>query len=70
MTRFLSNTLSGELAPEHEAVAKEVLRTKCVIGLLRDKMETMRRLSVLFAARGPARTQRTDKCQERLLYWD
>ena len=48
MTRFLSNALSGELTPEHEAIAKEVLRTKCLIGLLRDKTETLRRLDVFF----------------------
>lgn len=70
MTRFLSNSLSGELTPEHEAIAKEVLRTKCLIGLLRDKTETMRRLEVLFSARAVERTPRRDLCQEKLLYWD
>lgn len=70
MTRFLSNTLSGELTPEHEAIAREVLRTKCIVGLLREKTETMRRLEVLFNHRTRERSQRTDECQEKLLYWD
>jgi len=70
MTRFLSNTLSGELAPEHVAIAKEVLRTKCLIGLLRDKTETMRRLDVFFNFRAIEHTQRREECQEKLLYWD
>ncbi|KAL7530259.1 hypothetical protein ACHAWF_003304 [Thalassiosira exigua] len=72
MTRFLSNALSGELTPEHEATAKDVLRTKCIVGLLHDKTETMRRLEVLFdrGGRSVPRSRRRDECQEKLLYWD
>eukprot|EP01083_Nonionella_stella_P045150 121350_1 len=70
MTRFLSNTLSGELTPEHEAIAKEVLRTKCLVGLLRDKTETMRRLEVFFNLKANERNQRREECEEKLLYWD
>jgi len=70
MTRFLSNTLSGELTPQHEAIAKEVLRTKCLIGLLRDKTETVRRLEVFFNMKAKERTQRREECEEKLLYWD
>ena len=70
MTRFLSNTLSGELNDEQVAIAKEVLRTKCLIGLLRDKTETMRRLDVFFNLRAIEHTQRREECQEKLLYWD
>jgi len=71
MTRFLSNTLSGELTPQHEAIAKEILRTKCLIGLLRDKTETMRRLEVLFNLKAKEkRSKRREECQEKLLYWD
>ena len=70
MTRFLSNTLSGELTPQHEAIAKEVLRTKCIIGLLRDKTETMRRLEVFFNLKATEKSKRREECQEKLLYWD
>ena len=69
MTRFLSNTLSGQLTPEHEAIAKEVLRTKCLIGLLRDKTESMRRLGAFLNIKSDRSHIRID-CQEKLLYWD
>ena len=71
MTRFLSNSLSGELTPEHEAIAKEVLRTKCIIGLLQEKAESMRRLEKLFDVSNNAeKSQRRYDCQEKLWYWD
>ncbi|KAL3805049.1 hypothetical protein HJC23_003277 [Cyclotella cryptica] len=69
MTRFLSNTLAGQLRPEHEAIAKEVLRTKCIIGLLTEKTESMRRLELFFQGK-VERTQRREECTEKLLYWD
>ncbi len=71
MTRFLSNTLSGELTPEHEAIANEVLRAKCLVGMLRDKVETMRRLNIILNMKSDVRDhQRLDECQEKLLFWD
>lgn len=69
MTRFLSNSLSGELTPEHEAIAREVLRTKCIIGLLEEKVESMRRLEILFDVKAE-KSQRRYDCQEKLWYWD
>ena len=69
MTRFLSNSLAGELTPEHEAIAKEVLRTKCIIGLLQEKAESMRRLEILFDVKAE-KSQRRYDCQEKLWYWD
>lgn len=71
MTRFLSNTLSGELTPAHEAIAKEVLRAKCLVGLLRDKAETMRRLNIIFKTKSDFRDRRREEeCQDKLLFWD
>mmetsp|Transcript_28892 Transcript_28892/g.61005 ORF Transcript_28892/g.61005 Transcript_28892/m.61005 type:complete len:502 (+) Transcript_28892:132-1637(+) len=70
MTRFLSNALSGELTPQHEAIAKEVLRTKCIVGLIRDKTETMRRLEMFFNLKAIERSNRREECKEKLLYWD
>jgi hypothetical protein len=61
MTRFLSNTIAGQLRPEHEAIAKEVLRTKCIIGLLSDKTESMRRLEMFFNSK-TEQSQRRDDC--------
>lgn len=69
MTRFLSNSLSGELTPEHEGIAKEVLRTKCIIGLLQEKAESMRRFEMLFDVKAE-KSQRRYDCQEKLWYWD
>lgn len=69
MTRFLSNASEGPLTPQHEAIAKEVLRTKCLIGLLREKTETMRRLESFFNWKAD-RSQRRMECEEKLLYWD
>ncbi|KAL7466660.1 hypothetical protein ACHAXS_011339 [Conticribra weissflogii] len=69
MTRFLSNAPEGPLTPEHEAIAKEVLRKKCLIGLLREKTETMRRLESFFNWKAD-RSQRRMECEEKLLYWD
>ena len=70
LTRFLTGTYSGKLGPEHEAVAKEVLRTKCLVGLLKEKTETMRRFSFLFDNLMIERSQRSAECTEKLLYWD
>ena len=61
MTRFLSNTLAGKLLPEHEAMAKEVLRTKCIIGLLSEKTESLRRLELFFNTKAE-RSKRRDDC--------
>lgn len=71
LTRFLSNTLSGELTTEHEAIAKEVLRSKCLVGLLHNKAETMRRLSIIFNTKSDVRyRRRSEECEEKILYWD
>ena len=72
MTRFLSNTLSGELTTEHEAIAKEVLRSKCLVGLLHNKAETMRRLTIIFNTKSDVTYsyRRSEECEEKILYWD
>ena len=44
MVRFLSNELERDLTPRHLEVAKEVLRTKSLVGLLSEKGETFARL--------------------------
>ena len=38
MTRFLSNKRQERIGPEHLQLAKEILRTKCLVGLY-DEME-------------------------------
>ena len=44
MTRFLTNELSGELSEDNLTVAKEVLRQKCLVGLLEEKGESFERM--------------------------
>lgn len=48
MTRFLSNQRTKELSAEDLVVAKEVLRRKCLVGLLSDKGESMTRFLKYF----------------------
>ena len=68
MTRFLSNTLAGKLLPEHEAMAKEVLRTKCIIGLLSEKTESLRRLELFFNTKAE-RSKMRDDCTGETKSW-
>ena len=67
MVRFLSNELERDLTERHLEVAKEVLRKKCLIGLLTEKGDTFMRLERYFGWMfdGPE----AKSCQERLLHW-
>lgn len=67
MTRFLSNQLSGELTQVHEAIAKEVLRQKCLVGLLSQKAQSMERFERYFGWRYVG--QKMEYCQDQLLNW-
>jgi len=48
MTRFLSNTFKRELNNDDLEIAKEVLRRKCLIGLLSQKAESFDRIQQYF----------------------
>lgn len=48
MTRVLSNTLEDELTTTHLEIAKHVLEDRCIVGLLRSKGESMRRIENYF----------------------
>lgn len=41
MTRFLSKQMSGEVTEQHLEIAKEILRTKFVVGILKDLNKTI-----------------------------
>uniref|UniRef100_A0A7S4MGW3 Sulfotransferase domain-containing protein n=1 Tax=Odontella aurita TaxID=265563 RepID=A0A7S4MGW3_9STRA len=70
MVRFLSNELERDLTTKHLAVAKEVLRQKCLVGLLTDKGETFMRLERYFGWAARRESDPSSKeCQERLLHW-
>jgi len=66
VTRFLSNSLSGELTPQHEAVAREFLKKKCLIGLLSEKGQSMERFQSYFGWSGES--DKIDDCRERQLF--
>ena len=52
MTRFLTNELTKpELSEDDLNIAKEILRKKCLIGLLEEKGETMERIQRYFGWR-------------------
>ena len=67
MTRLLSNELENDLTLQHLEIAKEVLRKKCIIGMLEDKSESWDRLERFFGWKFPTVQQRA--CQERILHW-
>lgn len=48
MTRFVTNRLAGPLSPQDLQSAKNILRAKCLIGLLDKKEETMKRFNKYF----------------------
>eukprot|EP00591_Stephanopyxis_turris_P016685 CAMPEP_0195537986 /NCGR_PEP_ID=MMETSP0794_2-20130614/49023_1 /TAXON_ID=515487 /ORGANISM="Stephanopyxis turris, Strain CCMP 815" /LENGTH=239 /DNA_ID=CAMNT_0040671895 /DNA_START=35 /DNA_END=751 /DNA_ORIENTATION=- len=66
MTRFLSGQLSGEVTSEHLELAKKILRTKTLIGLL-PKIETsMERFAIYYGWELVNRPHRL-KCVQRHL---
>lgn len=67
MVRFLSNELEGDLTEAHLAIAKEVLRQKCLIGLLEQKTESFVRFEKYFGW-GPKNEDERD-CRDKLLHW-
>jgi len=65
--RFLSNELVRDLNERHLQMAKEVLRQKCLIGLLEEKSESFLRFSRYFGWQ--PRTLQQTECRDRLLHW-
>ena len=68
MTRFLSNELLGDLTAHHLDIAKEVLRRKCLVGLLDEKSESWLRFQKFFAWQ--FYNQEMRECQVELLFWN
>mmetsp|Transcript_475 Transcript_475/g.944 ORF Transcript_475/g.944 Transcript_475/m.944 type:complete len:1172 (-) Transcript_475:117-3632(-) len=68
MTRFLTNELTkGELTENDLTIAKEVLRQKCLVGLLEEKGETFERIQKYFGWR--PRNEEQQNCLEKKLEW-
>ncbi|KAI2492770.1 hypothetical protein MHU86_21775 [Fragilaria crotonensis] len=66
LVRFLSGELEGDLNDDHLAMAKEVLREKCLIGLLHRKEESFLRFEKYFGW-VPVSKFQTD-CRNRVLH--
>mmetsp|Transcript_9242 Transcript_9242/g.18447 ORF Transcript_9242/g.18447 Transcript_9242/m.18447 type:complete len:1209 (+) Transcript_9242:186-3812(+) len=68
MTRFLTNELTkGELTDDDLLVAKEVLKKKCLIGLLEEKAETFDRIEKYFGWK--PKNSSEQECLEKKLEW-
>ncbi len=71
MTRFLTGKMGGELTPDDEALAKEILRTKSLVGLLSKKAESMRRFKQYFNWKSNYDNDKMfgQECEDKLLHW-
>ena len=67
MTRFLSNNMGDEVSLAHVSLAKEVLKKKCLVGLLKQKSESMRRFERYF--NWNIDSERADDCHTKMLDW-
>jgi len=68
MTRFLTNQLKkGELTRDDVNLAKEILRRKCLVGLLKEKGESFARFERYFGF--PVRSDAEKECHEKKLQW-
>jgi hypothetical protein len=68
MTRFLSNAKEDELTAEHLAIAKKVLETKCLVGLLKFKGESLSRIETYFG--WTIDGEKASDCHMKLLDWN
>jgi hypothetical protein len=67
MVRFLSNELVGDLTTRHLDIAKEVLRRKCLVGLLEGKSGSFLRFQKFFGWQ--FYNQEMRDCQDKILNW-
>jgi hypothetical protein len=67
MVRFLSNELVGDLTPRHLDIAKEVLRRKCLVGLLEEKTGSFLRFQKFFGWQ--FYNEEMHDCQDKILNW-
>merc|ERR1712183_159655 len=68
MVRMLTGYMSGPLDVMHLNTAKEILRTKFLIGLLEEKTESFRRFEEYFGWTFPS--PESQKCKNNLFYFD
>ena len=68
MVRFLSNEFVDDLSDQHVEIAKQVLREKCLIGLLDQKEDSLQRFEQYFGWN--ATTSSQEDCRDRKLLWE
>lgn len=61
--------MTGYLTFEDLDMAKEVLRRKCLIGLLKEKQKTLKRIERYYGWEERAKLPGVDECEERLMEW-
>jgi len=68
MVRFLTGELTGDLTERHLDVAKELIRSYCLVGLMEEKAESIRRFESYlgFSYRGPEGRD----CRDKYLHGD
>lgn len=67
MTRFLVNKHGGRLRSEDMVVAKEILRTKCLVGLFEDLEPSMARFQVYFGWSQKQPVEQTSACRSAVI---
>lgn len=67
MTRFLSNNLEANLTSYDLNIAKQVLRQKCLVGVLEAKEESIMRLHKYF--NWEMNDSKSRECTERVVQW-
>jgi hypothetical protein len=68
MTRFLSNAQDDDLTVKHLALAKKVMETKCLVGLLKDKGPSLARIEHFFG--WTMDSEKSRECHTKLLDWN
>jgi len=69
MVRSLVNKMEGFLTVEDLELAMEILRKKCLIGLLSEKEESIKRFEKYFGWERRSKLPGASECEERLLGW-
>jgi hypothetical protein len=69
MTRILIKKITGPLYLEDLDLAKEILRRKCLIGLMTQKEASIRRFEAYFGWDKKTAAPGVSDCKEKLLFW-
>jgi len=67
MVRTLTQAYAGEVGEEHLKIAKDIIKRKFLVGLLKEKSETMERVEKFFRFKFRVNPDNQEKCREKLL---